>query len=478
MRKSFLIATLLLLIGVGGSVWLFDQIYSQRNQVELTETCLYGDQRAVEGKEVKVHYTYDYLLFWDVSCRLGTSPRAETRFRQTEKNSGSENLYSFAPIEANIDLDFGVSGEVDLEEESFETLHGLKPLLQELEQETEPGEKKTRWISLSEYFEFYPITFYFDLPFLPEGEPGAEEGAQKTGTYQALLACLQQRFQIPITENPMLRISLTKNEQGNVTDVSVENPEQNLPDIRCYSQMTEQGCYFVFSAVSRDERGEAIAAAKQNSVYGVYFLPFAGQGEDRYTDETQLQQLVRLENGEIPVMLEQMKEAGQIALLTYSDQQEGYELKIIDEKDGTVSQQLAIPIRDCTGIYFFDDFFVFLEGETYLHLIAEDETGAFAEVLAVHLREEDPIYKERIYNAAMDWDGSQLTLATFQRAYSDQYMVIRNGFWISVYTQEGNQYCGRYDCSLDEAKGDSMEAQVSPMMTEYPGGDSDIGFGK
>ena len=78
MKRSLACFLLLLVIAVGGSAAVFSQIFSKRDQVEITQETVFGDPAAAEGLTVTIPAGYRDQLFWETTCNLGEKTGADS----------------------------------------------------------------------------------------------------------------------------------------------------------------------------------------------------------------------------------------------------------------------------------------------------------------------------------------------------------------------------------------------------------------
>ena len=78
MRKALIFLALLLVLSLGGAVYLSEAVYATRDDVTVSVDPYYGDISALEGAEVTLHATYDHRLFWDVFYAFGDESTTAT----------------------------------------------------------------------------------------------------------------------------------------------------------------------------------------------------------------------------------------------------------------------------------------------------------------------------------------------------------------------------------------------------------------
>ena len=216
MKKNILIIGLLAVFIFGSFGFTFASLLPQRDNVQFSETILFGDPKAAEGLTLNYKNHYGYHLFWDTTWTIGTPPEsAVTDYRFSAEEVREEHT-----------MPLGVT----LETSSFITYYiqdvpyGLQNAFDDLAADTPAGEDNFRNIKISDYYEYYPISGTIQLEnnqiVLNEAAflqySNGETVDMKDESIRVSLA-LSQFFRIPVLPRDTMSISIAKDSAGNVS---------------------------------------------------------------------------------------------------------------------------------------------------------------------------------------------------------------------------------------------------------------------
>lgn len=191
---------------------------------------------AAEGIAVQLHAGCKGHLFWDILCRAGEKPHATTAF--TFSGSERQETQREAPsVSLAFSCDGGISGS-DISFEDDDEWGMMTRPAADLAKRTPAGETRTETVSLADYYDTYPL--FFDLQ-LPGQAYNGIEGLQKA---------VRAYFQLPVPASHRVKVTVQKDGDGNTVNVELSSVGEPL-SLSTVSVVTENGCYFAFSATAR-----------------------------------------------------------------------------------------------------------------------------------------------------------------------------------------------------------------------------------
>jgi len=84
MKKSLVLFLLCFLIAVGGMSYVYTMLLAEKDQVQITETNVYGNKSILEGVSIVRNTKYDKFIRWNTNYIVGTSSDTETDSCKTE----------------------------------------------------------------------------------------------------------------------------------------------------------------------------------------------------------------------------------------------------------------------------------------------------------------------------------------------------------------------------------------------------------
>lgn len=486
MKKRMILFVLCFALSLGGIIAAGRAIYSTGDQVEITETVLYGDPSWAEGTTLTGHYGwsnyYDGFLYWDTTYTVGELDNTQTEFEFTTSDRWVHRYDSQASFYADAfcSVGFSTSGSIDLE---FEYFYGYEPFVRELAAELDAGESRSVTVNLNDYYEYYPFRYNIstatasvssdELPYMKSDDPNDPWYL----AYEALLSHLDDFFRVPLAENSRTTITLTRDERGNL----VEFDAQMADGIRTPEFLSASGENAIYITFATAYCPGYFDYSQVPGGLGVYRLPYEEEdiivgSEDQgiqasfpaiHTD--QLENIHSLPNDTAILHLEASADQSQIFLLT---QEEGnLTLTVLDAGTGELQQRLALfPLdleRDILrSVQVYEDFlFCVLENGRFA-MIARQEDGSWQVGLVSALPEAEQVgritglyectdltwqnwlFLNNIEYTAFFWDGETLTMAFPIIRWSPQG---ETDVLLTVYDSAGLRYLGRYQTSLNPA---------------------------
>lgn len=465
MRKALIFLALLLVLSLGGAVYLSEAVYATRDDVTVSVDPYYGDISALEGAEVTLHATYDHRLFWDVFYAFGdeTTTATATEYLYTLTKEYEMGGTTFGGLELYPDSHYFL----DYNEKELKNLIGWEKMTQEAVDATPNGTEKYHTFRLADYVDYYAWNLSVDLPYpiyhtdpysSTEFLPPAE---LKTATE------IREFFKIPVLENEYVEIFIAKDDEGNVYQMGGGSginpaPEANVnPGDWYYSYahnaVTEDACFTIIYGLS--SRGIPMDFSLIPGGFGIYRLPY---GEPTYDERGEMTDSgIRSEELEMVYPLPQDMEVAYFApspdgdrliLCTVEDGECIF--TAIDASTFETLQRFtlcALPQDGWVSIHEEEDFLVFhvnkADGSETLTLLTRDERGNYQVEFTVDAGLEHDPKAYVTSDTVMAYDGEKLL--SLSLIYDDyHYGQDTCNFVARVYDETGLLYCGEYRTSL------------------------------
>ena len=446
MKKSFVIFVGMLFCCLAVMCVLPGIILKEADHVIITEQVLFGDKALIEGVSVQSSYHSMEHLFWTTEYVAGKEPVTETEFEFSASRRGdgeSELLEQSRITQSEHDCLMLVNrmhsgwssssnGGLDLEKDSIVS-RGLSEAYKELAKEVNSGEEKEKVIFLSEYMEYYPISVSLDTVW---EEDGLSEG-------------YSEFFKIPVPESAMYKISLEKNEDGDIISAGGREHGQGSFDWNSVSTRSETDCYFTFERFLAD--GTMADTGQISGGYGIYRQPYTLEAGEIIMDASELSMVYSLEEEIYPYgnMFLDVNAAGQLLIVT--DTENATRLQVVDTENMECVQQLEIPRPGESkgfdnAVWTEDEFILLSYSGGYFMLIDWNMVRGYEHQFTVQVAEDDLLYWSRFAEYKdMDWNGKQLLYAAcMERETMEQSC----DFIMAVYDATGKIYEGNYYCSL------------------------------
>lgn len=446
MKKSLLAAGVLLGLAWAVLFWGIGYVNQGKEKVELKETVLYGDLAEAKGITLQIDSQWNQKLFWSTKYQIGSLASPETKFcfQQTGEKSETNFLAGLEWTEEReiaIDLPFvqftSITGNNLLKDDGIELPY--RSLFQEIANRTAAGEFYTEEIYLADYISYYTLQLEIQSDKISSMQ--IPEDAQER---------VNQLIRIPVLSDQKGKVSIRKNQNGEVTEICYENIEGGI-SIYTSGWISDASCYFSF--VCYDSKGELLDREFLETEYGIYCLPFhweeTGQ-EQLYSENYAAMEYEKMtcicplkaEEGWIVAMRE---EGDQYLFVT--KKAEKLMLTAIKKDFREIVQQTDL--LDCnTGDQFQsleqqeDTLFIMMKSGKFCFLV-KDAQGKYQKKQEGDLEQiEDKWERENLIRRhAFQWDGERLIVAGF--------LYGRNSVYIMVFREEGMVFLGFYQHSGD-----------------------------
>lgn len=449
MRRTLWLACIIIVAALISLPIAFTIPNSQRESVVITEKVISGDPEAAAGVTVEFLTHWEALALWNTRYTIGSG---ETVTEFTFEGDGvtwpkQESVY----FDINIPLNFGtasVSGynerEVDLVSELW-----LPEIMIDVASRTKVGEKHTELITLAEYYEYYPL------------ELSVRSEKHNMSFYSNGIDYFSDFFHVRVPEDEIIEVSITKGENGAVTDAQCRDQNMGLTVDTAYA-FGEEACFFTYSCTEW-ETGERIDA-EENA--GIFLAPYVEENR-RFTIPGHVKKVCDIPKGIVPAEMLWDEERGELYLAAKLDEEYRLYIYSVAGEKVTLKQELVVleeqtleeqklpAYREMTlekgGILlkWNDGNFSFVaETASGYELWCNDIFVADVQYLE-DLRGAgnlpiDVGYEDEIigYEHALAFDGNRLVLASYDGWDSVNVTL-------AVYNREGQVYCGQYHHSAE-----------------------------
>lgn len=480
MRKSLVVFAVFFLFAIGVICYADTSLLNEKDNVQITETILYGEKAAVEGVTIERNTKYDRYMRWNTTYTAGEKPECNTDYTFDE-SGGLWDEIEYVPD--GIEFSTTIVGGTELADNTGTNLTGVNRAIWELFQETEPGEIGYATINLADYLDYYEYDIQFNLPgvadyFMTTSE--IKDALVRYGSNNAdykkeledklyVIETMTEFFKIPVIENQLYNIAVAKGEDGKMygwgydcangggssgtlTDgaTSLGEPPENADmfDIWAICAYTEDKCYFTFEPYTRN--GERIDTSLIVGGYGIYCLSF--DKETHTIDADSLAMVYPLELTETVYNLYYNADRGELLLL--QGKEEGSALTVIEESTMTVMQEVIYTKQGYSSEYYIGDDFLLLTCDNTMFVLSVSEEEYYEKEFECRidwLAEKLEVDYVEFNEMAFDWNGEALLIAGSLRNLKNNYnSYFQNcGFYLTAYDRTGPVYCGIYESSLD-----------------------------
>jgi len=451
MRKSLIIFAV---FAVASVLFLFcgaAVVNEGRDDILVTEVTLAGDPAAAAGLHTQLILNEDRRLYWTTAYDVSADPQPETEFRnyQTRRQQAGGEYRKDAHLSLG-SVGFGMCGHIDLEQEQeylYQSRHGNTTLLLpviDLASRVGAGGSVTEILNLRDYYEYYPV--YLECEWA--GMENFDEVRLAHWDFY------QEYFRIPVTGYDKIEVSVTKDEEGRVVDVSCntyypeEKPEE-AADVYTYtsSVVTDDAVYLVLHGTHD--------YSQIKGGYGVYRIPI--EYYDSYGDRSFPEPQASVEIGKIeniyPLDLERSEDyrlyegvtGGE--LLLFEQRGDHVTVLVLDTADYQIRQEIDLDTEIIPNVWYHDNLVIMGTtdyGKPHGRLqILSCENGTYELWLDTDfypLNDEGYFYYEPVFC----FDGERFAMTAFHQVYEV------SSHRIAVYDRTGLIYAGDYYVSSDE----------------------------
>lgn len=486
MRKAGILLVCLLVIGIAGLFPVGNYLSAEKANIQMTENVLYGDKALAEGIKVTFGSRLQWQHYWDSVYTIGANPEIETQYtfyplgkveNSTKKTYDGITFGGFP--------NYGSSGSLPME--SRIRPDEFLPAYQELADVTPNGASGFENIRVNEYFTFYPVWpditteyFWYEISgphgyigYLGSGE--TVDASNQKELYEALNAY----FRIPVPDNDIYQISLTKKEDGTITDVG-GRPAGEGSGVQSdtfiwnlVSVYDEEAIYFTF--VPYSSRGVEMSTDLIPGGFGVYRLPYEKDEDGIYhVKEKELQTVCSLDPNKVKKELRlEIGGSGTLRVIT-GDEKTVY-FYAFDMEEWKLRQELSIARQSEERMaieYEGEDFMVCSFGTDNLIVVECRKDGTHEMKCRIPMGENSPM-QELVYGydgrVSYDWNGKQLVYVVSGMANAGEvYLGYQDfaDFHVGICDETGLLYLADYLSGLHVAKERLPEYRYSGIQCQ------------
>ena len=334
MKKNILIIGLLTAFILGSFGFAFASLLPQRDNIQFTETVLFGDPKAAAGLELNYKSHYNHHLFWDTTWTIGTPA------------SDAETAYRFS-AKADREIQTTERG-IKLETQGYNTYYiqdvpnGLQKAYDQLLAETGPGEENRRVIHLADYYQYYPLSGIIELPGM--GQINWDDSynslyAKENLTPEAdakyrITKAFQDFFKIPVLPEDTMEIMVSVPATGSGASTLSSHGSDTSYYMETQSVISDSALYFTFQ--TRLGSGNYIDTSLIPGGFGIYCLPYSA-------DEVEEEKLAMVYPLNPKAQIISMKlSSDQSRLYLITEEPEGYMFTEIDLSSMEALQRMQV----------------------------------------------------------------------------------------------------------------------------------------
>lgn len=442
MKKNILMIGLLAVFVMGSFCFAFASLLPQRDNIQFTQTVLYGNPKAAEGLELHYQSHYDNHLFWDTTWTIGTpADTAETDYRFSAKEDRNvRSLEQSIRLETMSYLTYYVQ----------EVPSGLQKAFDELQAETGPGERNSRTIRLTDYYQYYPISGTIELDGMGQihwddsyhSLQVKENLTPEADSTYRITKAFQDFFRIPVLSGDTMEITVSLSSNGSSTSTRSSYGSDTSYSMETESVVTADACYFTFG--TRSSSGQYIDTSLIPGGFGIYCLPYSADG----IEPENLSMVYPLDPKTQVISMNLSSD--QSALFLITEEPGGYMFTEIQL--ATMETLQRFQINDAGGsiyddmLHVTDDYFTFYGSDANdaggYRIFARNADGKFEfDFLIPSPSGEEREYFNFYSDATFAYDGQRAALTG--TAVSTTHWS--SAFTVAVYDETGMLYCGEYN---------------------------------
>ena len=493
--------------GIAAVFGFSSTLQEEESQITITPEVLYGDPSIVEGMKVQIRTHYNYGPQWTTDFVLGQEQEAQTAVEHLSGQEPEEVIYL-----ANMVLEtlFHVDPVVDKGDyKSYPTdtiipwnnnnariqlvKDHLGQVLDDVAAQCEPGGSTLQTVWLEEYFEYYPMVV--NIVQLANGlgiwQDDAVYVPKDNYEWANIMSdVMSQYFQIPVIQDDRVTIQVEKDDQGEISSLSLNAWTQDGGDgnltgnVHCVSK---QGIYFVMGlSPERFDYGLVPGG------YGLYFMPTMTEGDTLCLVPEGLVTILSLPEDRNIFKL-WSNEAGEIVVMQRENTGGGLVFDIVDVPSGQMIQTIGCGVtpewdemdksnRTVHTVLIREGYMVLELLDRSVLVYEQKNDGTYEFCFAVDASQYESMIRQWNQNvlyaieydqAALAFNGEYLAVSWFL-PYSKEDSTESCDIYVAVYGEEGLVYYGAYRNSLSVGgEGDSSSDRVSqtlidPIMLNWP----------
>lgn len=461
MKKSLLCMCMLFLLSTAGLIAIHHSIAQEGQALTWTESTYQGDPAAAHGLSAQLAAHYDYRLLWDTTLPFGPQPETTCSFSSKPRTPAQgPNSYG---VYMNTFLNSGWRGDIPADE--LDGLHPVhKAMLTPLIEQTENGTTRTKTVQFRDYCPYYPMQWEVSIPHNDLHYWASREIAFKHNPNSMLLYDLADAFCFPVTDDFTVDLSVTKDEAGNLTDLSISSSDPP-PYCNTWSHVTEASAYLIPEMITPD--GKLLDSSHTPHGRGIYRLSCA----DRTLTMDDLAFLYPISDQQTVLNLV-TDDSGQRLLLATAENGVTV-VHVLDAASGQELQTLTPwnTVESRVTLLVGEGCWLILRPGGQFWLYALDENGQYVPQFPGQLPDAEEFPMDLGSHCVLAYDGQRLAILCDQRFRGD--LRVHCSLMLAVFDREGLQYAGTYESSLDQCRNCPEEySSDSYPLCDYFGADA------
>lgn len=435
-----LLSAVLLVVGTATAL----HIEGEKDRNTVTETVLFGDKSVAHGIQMTQAYSMDSSkLVWESTYTVGESLAYDTEFEYYVDNYPLENI-GYEYIEANVpDGNFFIGSSGDL---LAYPMSRYDDIARDIASRTANGTQRTEEVYLIDYYTHYPIKYEIQIQIDGEQLSARNDSFDDVSNQRIL----EEYFNVPTAPDTRMKMTVKKAENGDVVEIECEVYE--YVDFYLSDAVAVDGAFYVWANAEGYGNDGKVPLPFENKIHRIDMEvtpsgdPIITNIIPVYTATEGVELLdLQLRTGEQELLV-LTREEGQMVLTILA-------LPTMEEKQRLVVDDDLPEDSEYSYFYQQEDFLVIERGNGDISLILQDETGyTFAFDGNYYTKEliyidevdgEDYFY---LNEPEMDYkDGKLAIIIQLKRELS-----IASEFYLAVLSEDGMEYMGRYDNSIQE----------------------------
>ena len=416
-----LCALTLLLLALTGLTAAHAGVSRSGEAITFEETVLTGDPIAAEGLTAHLTQSSRGQVFFRTALPFGREPETAVSFSKSPHSPGN---YDSSPVRLSVALSSSwESFGGDLDPAELPPAHWT--LTEPLLEATPAGGTTTQTLELSNAWNAVPLNWRILL---------SQQDLHSLSVPSPLLTALQEGFQYPVPEGQQVRLSVSRNDDGQWVQWELEDLSQRL-QAEALSCTARDYTYFLPQLWDGDQLLPSAPLGR-----GVYRLPNTA----RPLTAEDLACVYLLEEAQQPLALS-ADITGRFALLAV---QEGNRtaLLVLDAETQQPVQSFDLPAADSVSLLAGEGCVLALLPDDSFRLFSLDPSGPGEPLLTGQLpqSQEFPFFLGRRTQVA--WDGQRMALLCPAEYWRD---LPAPSLLLGIWDEAGLRYCGGYGNSLD-----------------------------
>ena len=434
MKKSLCLAGVILLLLCTGLGMAVRQVDEEKDDIVITQQVLEGDVRAADGVTFRIGTQWKGRMNWDTSVTIdGNSTdgvvASKTDYEATWQKEEKKRSYTWTTevMEAyytegyHTSIVGGWSDSVAFSGVTFAAA------VEAVASRTAPGESHEEIIQLNDYHTYYPLFVELHLGESMIWGINAEE-------------FLSSYLQIRIPDSHQMKISITRNNEGNIIGIGSDSTEGS-PEIHFSAAEADDGVYFAYYGVA-DGIFTDLDSQHGN---GIYFLPFVRQEDGIEMQHDKLEKIFDLPEKDCYVVeLKLDREEKQLLVLT--KESDSLVFRSLAFENWEEKQQIMLMAYEsndgCQVTEFIEENLLIVLGNGSLCFLTVDENGKYQNQIVGSLGVGNSLRSTQEWDYDVDYRDGRLALIC-----AENYWV--KSVYVYIFGEAGLEYKGYYEHSAD-----------------------------